>query len=177
MAKTRTQGNGVRDTREKDWLLTVACIPFSDQRTEISLQVAGGKVIGRNTSQPLFSWPCRRPGSLWRVEGSGSWSWDLSVGRVWKSRGEERGCLEVSSVQLSHLTVIAVTSHIFGTEIVNVLWHLEAWFYNLQCCAAFLPFIQYILTEHPLSVGPVLDIRVITLSKAVLIHGAHCSDT
>lgn len=66
---------------------------------------------------------------------------------------------------------------VFGTEIVNVLWHLEAWFYNLQCCAAFLPFIQYILTEHPLSVGPVLDIRVITLSKAVLIHGAHCSDT
>ena len=67
--------------------------------------------------------------------------------------------LGVWRAQLSQLSVVAVISDTFVTETMKVLWHPEAWFYNLQYCTAFHLFNKYLLDIHLVS-GPVLLLEI-----------------
>lgn len=77
-------------------------------------------------------------------------------GRVWNSREGGGHSLEALSAPLSQLRVVAVTSDVFGTVTMSVLWHPEAWVYHLLPWV--LPFFHlfhvYLLTVHLVSVRP-----------------------
>lgn len=85
-------------------------------------------------------------------------------------------CLEGLTAQLSQLSVVAVISDISVTETMDVRRHPEAWFHNLlKHWAAFHLFNIYLLHVHLVS-GTMLDVREITLNKAVVpAQGACCS--